>query len=180
MKIRTILLFPAVLSALGLAVLASQSTHAEIIITPEQTTAIKTHCVENQAVLNQLHQTDAFLRIDRGNLYRTISDKLMVPLNRRLAANRLDGGSLTNITADFNREYNRFYKAYISYDNAITKLLGIDCTKEPVAFYNALLEARVSRAVLNSSNQRLVQLARDYKVEFDTFRTQFLREQVDS
>lgn len=149
-------------------------TGAELVVSEAQIAAIKQNCVTNQAALNQLHQTDAFLRIDRGNLYRTISDKLMVPLNRRMASNRLDASALVRTTSQFNTEYKTFYQAYIAYDNRISRLLSIDCTKEPVKFYNALISAREARQYLYESNQRLVTHATDYKQQFDAFRVDFL------
>lgn len=149
---------------------------AATTITPEIIERIKTHCVDNQSRLNRLHKTDAFLRTERGNVYRTISDKLMVPLNRRLAANQLDGGALLTITADYNDAYTDFYDAYIDYDNALSKVLEIDCSKEPVSFYNALLEAREKRAKLSAINQSLKELVRKYGVTFTDFKTNYEKE----
>lgn len=142
-------------------------------ITPEVIARIREHCVENQAALNRLHQTDAFLRNDRGDLYRTISDKLMVPLNRRLASNQLDGGNLVTIAAEYDNEYDKFYSAYIDYDNALSKLLKIDCDNEPVAFYNALIEARAKRASLSQINQAIKDLVRQYGVGFSDFKSNY-------
>lgn len=145
-------------------------------ITPEMITRIKAHCVENQATLNRLHQTDAFLRNDRGDLYRTISDKLMVPLNRRLASNQLDGGELLTIAANYNTEYNTFYNAYIDYDNALSKVLDIDCNQQPVAFYNALLDARDKRDDLSKSNLAIKNLVRQYGQAFSSFKANYQKD----
>lgn len=150
--------------------------NAAATITPEVITRIKSRCTENQAALNRLHQTDAFLRNDRGNLYRTIGDKLMVPLNRRLASNRLDGGAFLTITSDYNAEYNRFYRAYIDYDNALSIVLETDCNREPVAFYNALLDAREKRIKLSESNLQIKELIRQYGTTFSTFKENFEKE----
>lgn len=146
------------------------------LITEEKIASIKNHCVENQAALNRLHQTDAFLRNDRGNLYRTISDKLMVPLNQRLASNQLDGGVLVDITASFNREYSRFFDAYIAYDNALSNVLKIDCVKQPVTFYNALVSAREKRYALSDSNQNLKKIITHYGTTFEEFRANYVKE----
>lgn len=146
---------------------------AAATITPEVITRIKSRCVETQATLNRLHQTDAFLRNDRGNLYRTIGDKLMVPMNRRLASNQLDGGPLLTITSDYNSEYNRFYRAYIDYDNALSAVLETDCSREPVTFYNVLLDAREKRVKLSESNSRIKDYIRQYGATFSTFKTDF-------
>lgn len=164
-----------VASIVGIA-LVSQPAHAEIVITEAQMERIRNTCIENQATLNRLHQTDAFLRNDRGNLYRTISDKLMVPFNRRLASNQLDGSKFLTITADYNKAYTKFYDAYIEYDNAMVKLLAVDCVKQPVSFYNALLEARAKRVALSSVNQVITGLIKEYQATFTTFKASFLKE----
>lgn len=157
-------------------VLPGRPAEAATTITPEVVERIKNRCVENQAALNRLHQTDAFLRNDRGNLYRTIGDKLMVPLNRRLAANRLDGATLLTVASSYNTEYNRFYRAYIDYDNALSEVLDTDCKKEPVTFYNALLEAREKRLKLSESNLKIKEYVRQYGVAFTDFKTAYEKE----
>lgn len=169
---RTRILITGLIAVGAFFAVLSQPAQAATI-TPEKIEKIKTHCTENQATLNRLHQTDAFLRTNRGELYRTIGDKLMVPLNRRLASNQLDAGSLLTITADYNKEYRTFFNAYIQYDNAMAKLLGIDCNKEPVSFYNALLDAREKRETLSTSNQAILELIRLYGAEFTDFKASY-------
>ncbi|HRJ06016.1 MAG TPA: hypothetical protein PK096_00390 [Candidatus Saccharibacteria bacterium] len=174
-------LLVAVIASFGFVLIAGNlQTNAAADITQEKITKIRGRCTENLAALNRLHQTDAFLRNDRGNLYRTISDRLMVPLNRRLAANRLDGGQLVNITADFNREYDKFYSTYIDYDNAMSDLLKIDCSKQPVAFYTALLETREKRTELSKINLKLKELIRQYGIKFVDFKTNFEKDEATS
>lgn len=166
------ILIVSLLTLGALFVVSSQSVDA-VTINPEKIEKIKDHCAENQTPLNRLHQTDAFLRTNRGELYRTVSDKLMVPLNRRLASNQQDAGSLLTITADYNKEYRTFFNAYIQYDNSMTELLAVDCNKEPVSFYNALLDAREKREILSKSNQAILEYIRAYGAEFTEFKTNF-------
>lgn len=163
------ILITGIIGLAGMAVFLSQSVNA-VSITPERIEKVKNHCTENQATLNRLHQTDAFLRTNRGELYRTIGDKLMVPLNRRLASNQLDAGSLLTITADYNKEYRTFFDAYIQYDNAMSKLLTVDCNKEPVSFYSALVDAREKRVKLSESNKAIQEFIRAYGTEFTKFK----------
>jgi hypothetical protein len=171
MRLRNIVVALALVAAGSVAVQVRPA--AAITVTPEVVARIRAHCVENQAALNRLHQTDAFLRNDRGDLYRTISDKLMVPLNRRLASNQLDGGSLITIAAQYSSEYDTFYNVYVDYDNALTKLLRINCDQEPVAFYNALLDARSKREAVSKSNQAIKEYVRQYGVSFSDFKSNF-------
>jgi hypothetical protein len=172
MSLRVVLAMAALVVG-AVFVLPGQRADAAVTITPEVVERIKNRCVENQVALSRLHQTDAFLRNDRGNLYRTIGDKLMVPLNRRLAANRLDGGALLTITSSYNDEYNRFYRAYIDYDNALSAVLETDCKKEPVTFYTALLDAREKRLKLSESNTKIKELVRQYGTAFTEFKTTY-------
>ena len=171
MKLRilalTLLLFGAFF------VWSERSAQAASTVTPEIVNRIRSRCIENQAALNRLHKTDAFIRTDRGNLYRTIGDKLMVPLNRRMASNQLDAGKLLTITSDYKTEYDVFYRAYIDYDNSLSKVLDIDCTREPVTFYNALIEAREKRTELSESIARLKSYIRDYGVSFADFKAKY-------
>ena len=154
----------------------SLHAHASSDITPEVVARIRARCVENQAALNRLHQTDAFLRSNRGNLYQTISGKLMVPMNRRLASNQLDGGALLSITSDYNAEYNRFFQAYVDYDNALSKVLDTDCDRQPVSFYTALIDAREKRVALSQSNVKIKDYIRQYGATFAEFKTNFEKE----
>lgn len=174
MKLRLLVIISLVVG--GFFVASTHPANAATTITPEMVTRIRDRCVENQAALNRLHKTDAFIRIDRGSLYKTISDKLMVPLNRRLASNQLDGANLLTITSDYNAEYNRFYRAYIEYDTALSKVLDIDCDREPVAFYNALIDARTKRAKVAESIVKIKDLIRQYGTAFTELKTTYERD----
>lgn len=153
-----------------------QPVNAATTLTPEIVNRIRSRCIENQGTLNRLHKTDAFIRTDRGTIYRTISDKLMVPLNRRLAANQLDAGKLLTITSSYKAEYDVFYRAYIDYDNALSEVLDIDCDREPVTFYNALVDARQKRVKVSESIARLKNHIREYGSNFADFKTNFEKE----
>jgi hypothetical protein len=150
------------------------------VITDQQIQAIRTNCTEIQGTLNRLQQSDLLLRTDRGELYRTIADKLMVPLNQRIASNQLDGGKLVDITADFNSKYKEFYNAYKEYDRALVAANEIDCVKQPTQFYDAVAVARDKRRVLGKANEALVALITDYKTEFKSFRGKLNKEGADN
>lgn len=149
------------------------------VITDQQIQAIRTNCTEIQATLNRLQQSDLLLRTNRGELYRTVADKLMVPLNQRIAANQLDGGELVAITAAFNAKYGDFYDAYKEYDVTLVAASQIDCTKRPTQFYDAIAAARTKRQELHKTNEELVQLIADYWTEFKAFRTKLTTQSGD-
>lgn len=152
---------------------------AETYVSPEKIDLIKTHCTENQATLNTLHQNDTFLRTNRGDVYRTVNDKLMLPFNQRLAANQLDGGQLITTAATFKAAYARFFDSYISYDNALVEVLKIDCKEKPEKFYTALTNAREKRAELSEANQAIVRIINDYYKAFKDFKTNFSEQETN-
>lgn len=140
------------------------------IITDDQIATIKMHCTDLQANLNRLHQTDILLRYNRGELYRTIADKLMVPLNQRAASNQLDGSSLVQVTAAYNTAYQTFFDAYKNYETSLSSAIAIDCNRQPTTFYDQVADARIKRVKLHAANSRLVELAVEYRSDFTEFR----------
>lgn len=141
------------------------------IVTDEQRSLIISNCSDLQATLNRIHQNDALARHDQGQLFRLISDKLMAPLNQRIASNQLDGSTLVLTTATYNTQYQNFYNAYKAYEQSLRTTLQIDCTKQPVVFYDSLTDARNKRALVHEAGAKLIQLAQQYRDEFTTFRT---------
>lgn len=143
---------------------------SEDIINDAQIASIRAHCTDLQATLGRIRQADTLLRYDRGQIYRAIADKLMVPLNQRIASNQLDGSELVATTAKYNAEYQVFFDAYRTYDASLATTLAIDCTKQPTTFYDKLAIARQDRSKLHISSVKMVELAKQYRVQFDSFK----------
>jgi hypothetical protein len=146
------------------------ATTAEDIINDAQIASIRSQCTELLAILNRIRQADTLLRYDRGQIYRAIADKLMVPLNQRIASNQLDGSQLVATTAKYNDEYQTFFNAYRIYDESLVAALAIDCSKQPTIFYDKLAIARQDRSKLHDSSGKLIELAKQYKTQFVTFK----------
>lgn len=165
-----ILVFASFALAVLLFGVQSSSKALEEDLSDGQIASIKTHCTQIQATLNQLQQSDTLLRYNVGASYRILSEKLMVPLNQRIAASEFDGSGLVRVTANYNKAYQTFYKNYQDYSNSLQAASKIDCTSRPKEFYVAIDDARQKRIDLYEANQRLVELLKDYKKEFTTFR----------
>lgn len=150
--------------------LLTASVFAADVITDKQITTIRNQCNELQATLTQLHRSDALLRINRGQLYRTIADKLMTPLNERLASNDFDNAKEEALTKRFNDTYTDFYNDYKLYDQSLSAVIDIDCKKQPTQFYTALQDAREKRTAVAESSQTLTDLAIQYKKAVETVR----------
>ena len=154
---------------------APGKTDAVEVVTDDQIAAVKSRCTEVQATLNRLEASDKLLRHNIGSTFLILSDKLMVPLNQRIASNQLDGSGLLAITASYTKAYrgdpeNDFYTAYTKYEDSLLATMRIDCVKQPTTFLDALDEARQNRLKLRQATEQLMKLAEEYKEAFDVFR----------
>lgn len=130
---------------------------------------IKNNCSEAQTSLSQLHASDALLRVNRGQLYESISVKLMAPFNSRVALNRLDGAELVSIATDYERQLADFRTKYQQYEEAMSQTLRINCTNEPVAFYDSVTSTREKRQKVHDATVALHKTIAEYKDQFELF-----------
>lgn len=130
---------------------------------------IRANCVEAQTQLSQLHTTDALLRVNRGQLYERILTKLMSPLNSRIALNNLDSSSLVAISATYEQQLMAFRLDYQQYEEAMSNTLKINCTNQPVAFYDSVADARIKRQKVHDSTVQLQESMQSYKNQFEVF-----------
>ncbi len=137
---------------------------------------IRANCIEAQSSLTQLHRNDAGLRVNRGQLYEAISTKLMTPLNTRIVSSKLDGTTLVSVTALYEQRLNEFRSNYTQYEEAMTKTLRINCTNQPVAFYDSVADTRLKRELVYASDQAIQKSIREYDDAFKVFSQKFLQE----
>jgi hypothetical protein len=130
---------------------------------------IRANCVNAKSVLTRLHASDALLRVNRGQLYESISTKLMAPFNSRVTLNKYDGSKLITQSAKYEALLNEFRTNYKAYDEAIGKALRINCVNEPVAFYDSVGEARSKRVLVHQIVVKLQEIIQSYKTEFEAF-----------
>lgn len=157
----------------GLIGILSIPVFAQSPMTEARIERIRANCVEAQSTLTQLHASDALLRVNRGQLYESISTKLMNPFNARVTSSKLDATALTTITASFEQQLNEFRTNYKQYEEAMTKTLRMNCTNQPVAFYDSVADARAKRQQVYLSSQMLQKTIEQYKLAFDAFKQKF-------
>lgn len=153
----------------GVAALQGVARAKETPMTEAHVARIRANCVEAQSALTQIHQSDVLMRINRGQLYEQISTKLMAPLNSRIALNRLDSADLVSTTARYEKQLGSFRNVYQSYDQAMNDVLKMNCTAQPVAFFDAVGDARAKRKKVYEATVTLQQAIKDYKAEFEAF-----------
>ena len=140
-------------------------------MTDAQINQIKTSCLSAKGTMTQLHANDALLRVNRGQMYESMATKLMTRFNDRVDSNHLNSKYLVSVTQDYNTALTTFRSDYQAYEESLSSALKIDCTKEPVSFYDAVADARTKRAQVHGDVLKLHQYIDQYKTAFDEFVT---------
>lgn len=174
MKIFRIAVSVSLLSAGFLVVGFAASAHAQgATITDDQINRISTSCVGAKNTLNQLHTSDALLRVNRGQMYESMTTKLMSRFNSRAGGSRVSADDLNLSSQNYALSLASFRADYQQYEQQLSLAIGIDCNKEPVAFYDAVALARTKRATVHNDVVALTQNIDAYTKSFDAFRTAF-------
>lgn len=143
------------------------------VMTDAHIQRIKQNCSAATRTIQRIHVNDGLLRVNRVQLYDTISAKLMTPMNSRLIVNKLDASRLVKTTAQYDKTLTDFRESYKKYYDQMTALLSIDCKKQPVTFYDSVTEARKLRSSVHGNVVKLHTLINDYGSDFGEFKTQF-------
>ncbi|HEU4830802.1 MAG TPA: hypothetical protein VFS65_01360 [Candidatus Saccharimonadales bacterium] len=142
-------------------------------ITDQQIERIKGSCLSAKNTLNQLHSSDALLRVNGGQVYESIASKLMKQFNGRVSYNNFDSTDFTVTTGIYERTLDEFRLKYKAYEEQLSKALEIDCSKQPVAFYDAVALSREKRAEVHAEVVKLHTSIDDYQTVFDQFSKQY-------
>jgi hypothetical protein len=138
-------------------------------MTDQQIELIRNSCSSTKNTLNQLHSSDALLRVNRGQIYESMSTKLMDKFNSRVSSNGLDNSGLISATNNYGTTLNVFRTDYITYEKQLTSTITIDCSKQPVAFYDAVTLARTERNQVHTDITKLDQSIDQYQALVDQF-----------
>lgn len=131
---------------------------------------LQAQCDTIQTTLRRLHTNDSLLRVNIGQMYNSISVRLMARLNSRLALNRIDSTRFVEISGRFDQERSTFSDSYSQYETSLSALIKIDCKARPTEFYASLLTARDARLRLSTSVQALNDSVREYQVAVEDLR----------
>ena len=146
------------------------------LMTDEQIERIRSNCVVAKNTLNQLHTSDALLRVNRGQIYEYMSTKLMDRFNGRASSNRFEVTDLTSAAQTYSSALATFRLSYQSYEEQLSKALAIDCRKEPVSFYDAVASARTKRTQVYVDVVKLHQHIDEYRSTVDAFEVNFQKD----
>lgn len=124
-------------------------------LTPDQLNQVKSTCLATQNTMRQLRTSDALLRVNRGQIYELMSSKLMEPFNTRLQNNSFDARAFTDTASHYMASLTSFRADYQAYDQQMATALGLNCTKDPAKFYDAVVEARTKRTTVHEDVQTM-------------------------
>lgn len=141
-------------------------------MTEEHISRIKNACPSAIATLSRIHANDAPVYINRNQAYFSISDKLIARLNSRLALNRFDTSALVKIANDYTSALTDFRATYKLYDDTMADLVRLNCSRQPVGFYDKVAEARELRRDVQAAVARLHEVIGLYQKEVETFKAQ--------
>lgn len=145
------------------------SAQSDVPMTEAHIARIRSNCVEAQSQLQQLNVSDALLRVNRGQLYESISTKLMAPFNSRIALAKLDGADLVSSTVEYEKMLNTFRSDYQLYAESLSQTLVIKCKDQPVSFYDSVRSSRDKRSKVAADVVALQALINKYKNNFEAF-----------
>ncbi|MDK2898998.1 MAG: hypothetical protein PWQ10_185 [Patescibacteria group bacterium] len=142
-------------------------------ITDKQTEQIRSNCVSMKNTLNQLHASDALLRVNRGQIYESILTKLIDRFNSRLSNNNINNDELKSITVKYSSMLDTFRADYKTYEEQLSSTLNISCSDKPADFYSAIVSARTKRNQVHTDVTKLNQFLDQYQSVFNQFKKEY-------
>lgn len=128
-----------------------------------QTEIIRSNCVAAKTKLKQLHASDALLRVNMGQIYESMLTKLMEKFNGRLANNDYGNGDFVSVSINYSSALDDFRSDYMAYEKQLSLAIDIDCSTQPVSFYDAVVKAQTKRNQVHEDVARLNQFATKYE-----------------
>lgn len=174
MKIRIRLVLFALIAASLLSAFGLKHSYADDL-TSDQVKQIQSNCVSIKGSLNQLHASDALLRVNRGQIYESVGTRLMDNFNSRLSNNGLDNKGLVVVATQYQTALTTFRADYQTYEQALSTAIRIDCSKDPIDFHGALQDARTKRETVHTDVTHLNQYIDDYRSAVNDFMLNFDR-----
>jgi len=159
------LTFAIILSSVSLLNVAAQ----DAMVDEQQIERIRSSCVSTKNTLNRIHVSDALLRVNMGQIYESMSTKLMDRFNGRVANNSFNDDNLVSVTTDYKLVLDTFRSDYKTYEEQLSLVIGIDCSKQPVAFYDAVYSARNKRNQVHADVVKLNQYIDKYQLAVNQF-----------
>jgi outer membrane murein-binding lipoprotein Lpp len=142
--------------------------------TDAQIQLVQNNCLSLKSTLNQLHASDALLRVNMGQLYESMAIKLMNGFNGRIENNNLNNNSLASETKSYNAILDNFRDDYQAYEQQLSAAINTDCQNHPASFYNSISLAQTYRDKVHTDVLKLNQSINQYQSAVDQFESDYL------
>jgi hypothetical protein len=159
------LLFVVAFSGLNWVKVSAQDS----VLDSQQIENIRTNCSSIKNTLSQLYASDALLRVNMGQIYESMSTKLMAGFTGRVSNNHYNNSDLKSISKSYDSMLDKFRSDYKIYDNHLSSAINIDCSKNQTSFYNAVADTRTEREHVHSDISNLNQLIDQYQAAVGQF-----------
>ncbi len=145
--------------------LLSPLVSADAVPLSEQHIAvIRANCSAAQQDIQAFRRTELVTRSNRSNKYEDIL-RLMAAFNARASINKINISDQTLLVSQFEAKLNTFRQVdYKHYDEMLGDIVSINCSSDPVKFYNSLTALRDQRTVINQD-------IKDMDAQLDQFGT---------
>lgn len=124
---------------------------------------VSLNCETIKLRLKQVQINDSLTRVNYGQAYESVIEKVLTPANTRLVANRYDASGLVTTTTQFNNGLQNFRSSCRSYKSKLDDLVLTDCKNNPIDFYRKLETVRSARAGLGHQLEVLDGQIESYK-----------------
>ena len=149
--------------AVSVAALAGVYAQAQgIELSDKHRKHIQANCQTVRSTMSRLHANDGPTYVNRNQTYFSISDKLIARFNGRLALSSYDMTQFARLARDYNAALSNFRIVYGRYDDAMSRLVKLDCQKQPEQFYNAAASARERRTELHEATAKINDMIQQY------------------
>ena len=128
----------------------------------EQKLAIVDHCDAIKVNLKDVQKRDARTRVYLGGRYETILTELMKPLNVSLVEQDLSNAKFVENQNSFAEAKAVFASDYVSYQQRLEELVGMDCKNDPEGFYTKLKKVREKRKTVSQDVVKMRKLISDH------------------
>ncbi len=164
------LAFVAVFSVISIFTVSAQGT----TMTNQQIDLISSNCTMAKNTLNQLHVSDALLRVNMGQKYESMLTKLMTKFNKRLSNNKFDNNSLNYAISSYSSSLDTFRSDYKTYEEHLNKAVNTECEKQSALFYVAVALARTDRIRVHDDIVKMNQYIDQYQLAVNQFEQDYI------
>lgn len=132
------------------------------VLSGAQIQLIASKCNQSRAALQQVHSYDALTRVNLGQRYENISNRLMAPMVSRLVLNDIDAVEVNATMVEYKKQIKNFAQSYRNYEASLQATIDTDCDNNPVAYYQNITDARTKRVELRVEVEKADGLIRGF------------------